>query len=369
MFNASRLSLARRRRRLSKKLLAETLDLDQKTIIRYESGEVSPPAANVAAIARVLDFPEKFFDGMDLDEPSVESASFRSLSTVPARERESALAAGAIAFMLNDWVEERFVLSPPSLLDCKEGFKPESAAMALRQHWGLGERPIRNLVHLLEAKGVRVFSLRENSKSIDAFSLWRRDIPYVFLNTYKTPERSRFDAAHELGHLTLHKHGGAIGGGRTVEDQANQFASAFLMPESSVRARLQRVQSLDQIVTAKEYWGVSAAALNYRLHKLGMTSEYVYRGYCIQLVERYRNEEPNGIARETSMLWDKVFTELRGDGINKHRIAQDLSLPVPELENLVFQLTRLQSIEGAGLGSGIGRAKLEVIPPPGRLAA
>jgi len=28
----------------------------------------------------------------------------------------------------------------------------------------------------------------------------------AFLNTYKTSEHSRYDAAHELGHLTLHRH-------------------------------------------------------------------------------------------------------------------------------------------------------------------
>lgn len=42
---------------------------------------------------------------------------------------------------------------------------------------------------------------------IDAFSLWRDDRPYIFLNTSKSAERSRFDAAHELGHLVLHRQG------------------------------------------------------------------------------------------------------------------------------------------------------------------
>lgn len=361
MFSAARFSIARRRRKFTKKQLAEISGLDQKTIVRYEAGESSPTAAGLLALARVLGFPVEFFDGEDPDGISLESASFRSLTQIVARERDAALAAGELAFLLNDWVEALFELPAADLIDCKEGTSPEPAASMLRQHWALGERPVKSMVHLLESKGVRVFSLREETKSIDAFSLWRRGVPFVFLNTYKTPERSRFDAAHELGHLVLHRHGGTRGG-RSVEDQANQFASAFLMPESSVTARLPAVHSLDQIIKAKKYWGVSTSALNYRLHKLGITSEYQYRGFCIQIMDRYRNSEPDGMEREISKVWDKVFTQLRSEGIHKHRIAQDLDLPVDEVENLVFQLTRLQTIDGSGQGSGVGRGKLELVP-------
>ena len=55
------------------------------------------------------------------------------------------------------------------------------------------------MLHVLEAKGVRVFSLAENTRNVDAFSSWREERPFVFLNMQKTAERSRFDAAHELG--------------------------------------------------------------------------------------------------------------------------------------------------------------------------
>lgn len=79
--------------------------------------------------------------------------------------------------------------------------------MTIRNHWGIGERPIGNMVHLLEAKGVRVFSLTERSRRIDAYSLWLEGIPFVFLNTMKTAEHGRTDAAHELGHLLMHRHG------------------------------------------------------------------------------------------------------------------------------------------------------------------
>ncbi|MEK2654790.1 ImmA/IrrE family metallo-endopeptidase [Pseudomonas aeruginosa] len=50
--------------------------------------------------------------------------------------------------------------------------------------------------------------MAEETSQVNAFSCWRRGVtPFVFLNTQKSAEASRFDAAHELGHLVLHRHG------------------------------------------------------------------------------------------------------------------------------------------------------------------
>jgi len=359
MFTPGRLSLARRRRKLTKKGLAEAAGFDQKTIIRYENGEVAPPLESLAVLARVLDFPGDFFSGPEIDEPPTEAVSFRSLKALLARDRDAALAACAFAFLLNDWVSDRFSLPAPDLIDFKEDTDPETAARHLRQKWGLGERRVRNMVHLLEAKGIRVFSLTENTRALDAFSMWRNETPFIFLNTTKTAERSRFDAAHELGHLVLHQHGGP--NGRLAEDQANQFASAFLMPKAEVQARLPRVKFLTEVIQAKRLWDVSASALNYRLHKLGVTTDWQYRRFCIQIVDQFGQSEPFGISKEQSMLWDKVLGYLKADHITKHKIANNLQLPVAEIENLLFGLTNMQSIDGFGIGQSKGRAKLKII--------
>lgn len=358
MFNPARLTAARQRRKLTKKALADALGFDEKTIRRYEVEGDVPPSDTLVQLATTLDFPVEFFFGPDLDELPTEAVSFRSLKSMLARDRDAALVAGAIAFLFDDWVAERFALPPVDLLEFKETIDPETAAQALRHKWGLSERPISNMVHLLESKGVRVFSLSENTKNVDAFSAWRRGVPYVFLNTFKTAERSRFDAAHELGHLILHKHGGAHGGGQEAEGQANSFASAFLMPRSALLAKMPRAYSLNQIIQAKKTWRVSAAALIYRLHKIGAMSDWLYRRFNIQISGQ---DEPNGIAREVSLLWEKVFAQLRSEKITKHDIAQQLGLPIAEFESLIFGLSRMQSIDGTGTLSGKSRAKLSVV--------
>ena len=341
MFNPSRLTLARKRRRFTKKGLAEEVGVTPYSVLRYESGAITPTNEAVARLATTLNFPAGFFFEDDVDELHERAASFRSLSTISARDRDAALAAGSLSFMFSDWVESQFDLPESDLLDLN-GDTPEIAAQSLREKWGLGERPIRNMVHLLEAKGVRLFSMTENTMTVDAFSVWRKNTPYTFLNTMKTAERSRHDAAHELGHLVLHQEGGPKG--RAAEYEANQFASAFLLPMADILATLPRVHTLNQVIEAKKRWGVSVMALLHRLSRLEIISDWQYRMFCIDATRKgYRRAEPFGIPREHSVVWQKVLTALWNDRITKADIAKELHVPPEEIENLVFGLAAMSS--------------------------
>jgi len=362
MFTPSRLTIARKRRRLTSKGLAELAGLTNVTISRLENGKHDPEDETLKALAAALGFPKAFFEGEEIDELSRDAASFRSLAAMTAREQDAALAAGSLAYLFTDWVESRFNLPVPDLPDLSHERTPCASARELRQHWGLGEKPIGNMLRLLESKGVRVFSLSENTRNVDAFSCWRDAAPYVFLNTFKSPEHSRFDAAHELGHLVLHKHGGAArSGGKSAEIEANSFASSFLMPDADVVAKLPMVGTLCQLVQAKRRWGVSVAALAYRLHKLKILSDWQYRNFCIQLNKRgYRTEEPNGIDREESVIWRTVFGQLWSDRITKDHVAAELCIPPHELENLVFGLVTYPT-PGREDAEASGKPRLQIV--------
>jgi len=206
-FNPSRLTLARKRRGLTMTRLAELIRVEPRSVSAYENGEFAPDPERRALLARVLRFPESFFEGDDLEELSPDAASFRAMSKMTASKRDIALGAGAIALLLNDWIEERFELPEASLPDLSKEGGPEAAAATVRQVWSLGELPIKNMVHLLESRGVRVLSLAIDAREVDAFSMWHDSKPFIFVNTMKSAEHSRFDAAHELGHLVLHRHG------------------------------------------------------------------------------------------------------------------------------------------------------------------
>jgi Zn-dependent peptidase ImmA (M78 family) len=185
--------------------------------------------------------------------------------------------------------------------------------------------------------------LAVDAKEVDAFSMWKGTRPFVFLNTYKSTEHSRFDAAHELGHLVLHKHGPPQG--REAEKQANSFASAFLMPRASVLANVPRYPSYATFVQLKKTWTTSVSALGYRLHELGVISEWQYRGLCVEIAKRGRDKEPEEAPRETSLILPRILAALYEEGVNRTQIARDLSLPTSELEQLLFGLA-MTGLEG-----------------------
>jgi Zn-dependent peptidase ImmA (M78 family) len=338
MFNPRRLSLARMRRRLTAKALAEQTGLAADTISRLENGSNAPDETTVEKFAKVLGFPVLFFHDGDPEDIDTGAVSFRSFSKMSAKERDAAVSAGCLGLQLSAWVEDRFRLPQSNLLDLSYETDPEAAAIALRQHWGLGERPIGNLLALLETQGVRVFSLSENTASVNAFSFWRDGKSFIFLNNFKTAESSIFDSAHELGHLVLHKHGDPKET-RSAEREANSFASAFLMPAKDVRSRVRRPITIDTVLSSKARWRVSAMAMAYRLSALKLLSDWQYKSICIELGKRgYRNGEPLGIDRETSVIWRKVLSQLWSERTTKNDIAKHLSLPLDELEGLIWNL-------------------------------
>lgn len=336
-FNINRLVLARRRRSLTKKGLSELSGISLSSISKVENGGHVPSAEMLASFSQALNFPEAFFFGADIDSPAELNASFRSFSRMTSGQRNAALAAGGIAYFFSDWVESRFNLPQVAIPDCT-GMEPEVAADTIRALWGLGYGPIKNMIHLLESKGVRVFSLAEETSQVNAFSCWRAGVsPFVFLNTMKSSESSRFDAAHELGHLVLHRHG--ENKGKPVENEANAFASALLMPKKGMLGASYGCRAVSDILLRKKSWNVSAMAFTYRLNQIGLISEHTYKRLCIDLsMMGARRSEPDSAPKETSQVLQKVLGFLREKGTGVNSIAAEISVRPNELNQLLFGL-------------------------------
>lgn len=340
MFNNERLKIARERRGFSKKALAEAAGISTRTLSTFENGGYSEPpeSGTLSKISKALNYPVNFFFSESIYAIDETGISFRAMSKLSAAKKNAAVSAIPLALEINKWIENRFNLPTPNLDDYSaDSFSdPETASRELREHWQLGELSISNMVHLLESQGIRVFSLAENCLEVDAYSFWRDGVPFIFLNTMKSPERSRFDAAHELGHLVLHKH--SSNNGRQAEEQADKFASAFLMPKSSILATVPFSPTLNELVTLKKRWKVSLSALVRRSHDLGLSSEWHYRQLSIELSGKgFRKSEPNGMnEREKSLVIEKVFSKIKSKGIKRSELLKELNLPSDEVSALTF---------------------------------
>jgi Zn-dependent peptidase ImmA (M78 family)/DNA-binding Xre family transcriptional regulator len=157
----------------------------------------------------------------------------------------------------------------------------EEMADECRMRWSLAEGPIGNVVLLLENAGVIVAREETGTPRIEGLSSWSTDgRPLVLLCADKgNAFRSRFDAAHELGHLVLHSSIDApldAAAHKLMEQQAHRFAGAFLLPARSFSAEVSSPPTLQGLLFLKQRWGVSVGAMIMRLVALGLVDDSDY---------------------------------------------------------------------------------------------
>lgn len=339
-FCPTRLVVARKRRRMTLSTLSAKSGVLVRSITAYENSRTTPTPESLESLAKALDFPIQFFHLGEVEELPSESLSFRAMSKMTAGQRDAARSSAVIASLIAEWVADRFD-APSAALPTLGHLPPEEAATNLRGLWELGEAPIGNLLHLVESKGIRVFSLAADCRDVDAFCTPTDGTPLIFLNLAKSGERGRFDLAHELGHLVMHGESRSPHG-PDAEQEAQRFASAFLMPRADIISSGLTLAKADQILAAKHRWKVSAMALNYRLRDLDLLTEWLYSSNARSLAQMgYRRSEPGGIARETSLFWRKVVQQLALQRVGWSRLSEDLGLPVEELNAHLFGLVPL----------------------------
>lgn len=355
--NPQRIEWARKRCGLTKVALADMVGVDVRSISSWETGAGEPSSSSEQKLCEVVGVSSSYLRIPDIDVPSADEVSFRAISKLSSRQRDMALASATLAFDVDRWIGSNYELVKADIPDLRE-LSPEDAAFVLRQEWSLGMSPCPNIVHLLEAHGVRVFSLAIESKDVDAFCTWKDDVPFVFLNTFKSSARRRFDAAHELGHLVLHRHGDYEG--RVTEKEADRFASSFLMPQQSFSTSLSGIPTLHAILHEKNRWGVSAAAFVYRMHALSMISDWQYRSLFKTISRKgWRSVEPNDLAPETSTVASVVLNDLRESVGGISGLAHELGVDSQFLNGLFFGLA-ITSVQGAGKSSGLPAGKLRL---------
>jgi Zn-dependent peptidase ImmA (M78 family) len=121
------------------------------------------------------------------------------------------------------------------------------------------------------------------------------------------------------------------------------------MPRSSVLAVAPRFPTLTQLIKLKSTWIVSLSALTYRLHAVGVLSDWHYRTLCMEISQPgFRKREPDEAPRETSQVPAKVFASLREESLSKNEFALQLSVHPMEIDQLAFGLMMLSIVDTAG---------------------
>jgi Zn-dependent peptidase ImmA (M78 family)/DNA-binding XRE family transcriptional regulator len=330
-FNGKRLKNARLYRGLTLTELANRTDISKQSISLYENEKNVPEHQRVQKLSAELNIPYDFFFQKDSFETITDVTYFRSLASATKLNRTAqSIKLDFVAKMyevLYEYIDFPALNIPNVEFDGiddefdDQGLEEtrnqiEEISIKVRELWGLGDNPIKNLQFALEKNGIIVTGFSTEEDKIDAFSqrtiIGNQDMFFIALALGTRPEgRINFDMAHELGHILLHPWSENLElitkeEFKAREKQANMFASAFLLPKTSFAKDIQAYPTdLKYYQFLKKKWKVSIQAMAYRSHQLGIVSDNQFQYMMRQISKNgWRTKEPGDFPHK---LNDNIF--------------------------------------------------------------
>lgn len=317
-FNNYLLTVARESRGKSQTELAKELNLDQSHLSRIEQGIIINPSDEIInEISRILNYPVKFFYQVESKSP-ISDFFYRKRLTLSAKEKNTLEAKIEIVRLVFDNLVKSVdtpALKIPSL-QVNANLSPEDIAIATREFFGIKRGPVRNLINTLEKHGITVIYLDVDTPKFDGITVYtERNYPLIILNKNMPNDRKRFSLAHELAHQILHlpfrysfeiyeriKHDRD-----SFENEADSFASEFLVPTSECRNELINL-NYQKLAQLKLYWQVSKRSLVYKAKSIKAIQDERYKSLMIELSRRgERIKESFDVEIDEPKIFNEIF--------------------------------------------------------------
>jgi Zn-dependent peptidase ImmA (M78 family)/DNA-binding XRE family transcriptional regulator len=308
IINPNMVILAREYRGYSQKELAEKLEVTPPIVSRIENGLFQVSDEMLDKLSLQLVMPKNFFYEPISISPlgihfyrKAKGIPQKILSSLNAEINIDSLRIEKLLQAAKITVDNIPYIDPESNID---KFKTSAdIAIALRYAWKIPKGHIENLVEILENAGVIVILSPYNTRFFDAVSFSTKSGRYIiFANSLMSGDRLRFSLAHELGHIVMHRFPY-----ETIEDEANDFASEFLMPKSDIKHYLSNL-TFESLANLKRYWKVSMQAILVRANRLGEITNNQYRYLWMQMAKLgYKLQEPIDIPQEQPSLLSELI--------------------------------------------------------------
>ncbi len=351
-FVGSRLAEARRARAISAADLAGISDVSAQSISKYENGRQTPRHDVVERFADKLSFPTEYFF-RPIAERDPRPVFWRSKLSALSVDLDRALVRLEWLKELIDYLGGFFDYPELDLPQFDIPDDPtkistdflEEAAQHVRAIWNVERGPLPDSLEKIEASGILVSRIHVGAEKVDAFSQWsdRFQIPFIVLSRDKaSAARQRFDALHELAHILLHKnvnqtHLNNRATYKLLEQQADRFASFMLLPEQDFLDELY-APTLDGMLSMKERWGVSVAAMIMRCKSLDLVDDFSAKRLWMNYTRRgWRKGEPfdGKMEKEKPYLIRRSVEMLIDEGVKSAEdIAKALPFPREDLEEI-----------------------------------
>lgn len=305
----------------SRKQLSEKLNVTEQAIWQYENNYTSPKMQIVNDLKSIFSVKSKFFYQKDVLDRYLEPESipvmniaYRSkvMNVISKTQAEAKHVEYLDSFV--NYLTAYLTLPTQKIIQIRDEVinylntstddrekQINKIAKLTRDKLGFRNDTNDDLMFLIEKSGVFIFE-KPIGEEIDAYSLWtKQDRPFIILgNLKRSAVRRNFDIAHELGHLLLHYKVEFTNLNRkehkAIENEANLFAGAFLLPEESFLEDLKtiaRVTNPDSYIDLKKKWKTSLQVLGYRAANLGILDSKKHRNFYAALHRKgYLKREP-----------------------------------------------------------------------------
>lgn len=286
-FSADKLKFFRELRGESLKKVSDDTGYSATTLSKWENNKSVPGFEGIMELSKHFNVNHNFF----LSKANVPEFSgpvfFRKAAVLPKRKVIQAQSKERSYALVDQLVTEYLKLPEyvePGYSNKSEEFKVLSyefidrVADSVRSQFELGDGPVANMTLVVERLGIRVRFADLESEKIDAVNGMILSRPYILLNSRRLSSvRIRFNMAHELGHVLLHSHypKNVIDNSsnkKTIENEANHFAGALLMPDYGISLDMIST-NINYLIELKKHWKVAIQALIYRGNELGLISE------------------------------------------------------------------------------------------------
>ncbi|MCK7661999.1 helix-turn-helix domain-containing protein [Corynebacterium antarcticum] len=312
------LVVLRRSAGITQEELAKRVNITQAALSRYENDLREPDTETLCALSRALGVTPKFLTHEYKHLGAIAAdAHMRRQKTAKPTDWKRIEARINVHRMHTSFLLEKVPLKPSNYifrLDPAE-HTPTEAAEICRSNWRMPIGPVKNLTRWMESSGIVIIEEDFGTPRINGMSQWAGECAVVLINSTMPTDRKRLTLAHELGHLVLHTD--YLDG--DIEEQANEFAAAFLMPEVHIIYELNNL-TLGRLSDLKKKWGVSMQALFERAYRLGKISDQDRSRFYRQLSKRgWRTREPGSdeLPRETPALTESIGQRLQQAGLDR----------------------------------------------------
>nr|WP_298891873.1 XRE family transcriptional regulator [uncultured Acinetobacter sp.] len=354
MFNGNRLLLALESQGFTNVAFANLMDVNRSTVTRWINDPNFTPRPDVLLkMSEILKVNIEWFQSKPKAIlQTVEFYRSNASTTKLARNiaKSKLVFSAEIYQILSEWVGFPETKLPKSLTlsewHALDNNKIDELAKECRRLWGLGNEPIDNLIGVAESNGIVVVKDElgtDASEQMDGVSAWYNDVPFVFIIKDTPAVRSRFDLAHEIGHLIMHK---AIPIEdynkkeiyKKIENQAHRFANELLYPSDIAIDELY-YPTLEKFIQLKMKWLISIQAILRKALDLELITEDEYiKFYKTISYRKWRKHEPldDELIGEQPTLFAKVFEMLLEDGgFSRKSIIDKVFLPPKRIEALL----------------------------------